>query len=462
MGKRKGQTHFFKKKPRLKLLGIACLLALLGGAIAFAGTELAESADNAVKAGTHVDGIEYYVALDGGWQRIASDTNVPGKDTIAGAVRYYTTPSALEEYYGAFGFQAEKYNGERVFPHSAGLDTEQIWADVASVKDDNGEWKVPLATKDKIYVYYLPDNIEGSSSYFNKNKSLDDETVLNANMFYSITVSDPDGKASEVQDVTYVRSGRSYEVTLPIEDGYGWECVNNHTFDTVKYEHSDGWHVDGILVAKAGKIVVKKTFAGSADAAITKLQDDFNITVSHKDADSNAKEENTDYKLVLKEQENAGENETGYTSYDASTHTYTWVLTVRDYQQYEIKEHNYKLSSFDRSEHTYTIRHSQEETARDDAKAASWQTCSDEEGISVTADSYPDDAPQSSYQTVELKNTYVSSSFITLDKLDAFTVDGMKDVMFKVNKLGAQDDDASFQLYRRTDANAYGDEYDKM
>lgn len=351
MGKGTGQKYFSGKKPRLKLIGIACLMVLLGGAVASAAAELEAS-----KAGTHVDGIEYYVALDGGWQRIASDTTVPGKDTIAGAARYYTTPSALEEYYGAFGFQAEKYDGERVFPHSAGLDTEQIWADMVSVQDGDGEWKIPLATKDKIYVYYLPDNIEGSSSYFNKNKRLDDETTLNANMFYSVIVSDPDGKAPEVQDVTYVRSGHSYEVALPTEDGYGWECVNNHTFDTVKYEHSDGWHVDGILVAKAGKIVVKKTFAGSADAAITKLQDDdFNITVS-----------------------------------------------------------------------------------------------------------YPDDAPQSSYQTVELKNTYVSSSFITLDKLDAFTVDGMKDVMFKVNKLGAQDDDASFQLYRRTDANAYGDEYDKM
>lgn len=33
-----------------------------------------------------------------------------------------------------------------------------------------------------------------------------------------------------------------------------------------KYERSDGWHVDGVLVAKVGRIVVSKTFAGDDEA----------------------------------------------------------------------------------------------------------------------------------------------------------------------------------------------------
>lgn len=760
MEKRKGQKKFLGKTPRLKLLGIACLMVLLGGAIAFAGTELASS------KGVDLAGIEYYAALDDEWQRIDMAKTVPGKEDN-GKNRYYTTPKALEEYYGKLGFSAKDYTGKMLFPHTVAGDSEQIWGDAAPYQD-SGDWKIPLANKDKIYVYYLPNGAnyetEGSkkgSFALNSDKG---KAALQKNMFYSVSLSDPDKKLGEEKaEVKYVASGGSYSVTLPADNDYEWEAVNrktlaalssntkvtkkenenktitltftnisepikiqpvtpvnsqlkivynaatvndnlqemgdssasiqevetngkinkqdsftfymdtadaqaavtvlapdsdralvkvnrssqnkkfwytfsgwrvsgtgtilspdekvtlqqlqryevdgeiqlnavwkgrnasqridsvnfyvnknceiadnmsggahavpiegftksiytapvndeyeNMTYDqngsclllapesdnsdayevdseirkltktafkgvsmqtfpsdeevlanlranystsdpikvdgqvipkedltatnfkvrwySVKYQKSDGWHVDGILVAKAGKVVVKKTFAGSADAAITNLQDGFNITVSHRDADSNAKEEeDQDYKLVLKDKNATGADspangETGYDSYDAATHTYTWVLTVRDYQQYEIKEHNYKWGSFDRSEHAYTIRNSQEDDSlRDDAKTPSWETYSDRSGISITAGSYPDDAPQSSYQTVELRNTYVSSSFITLDKLDAFTVDGMKDVMFEVSSLSAQDGEGDFQLYRRANTNAYSNEPD--
>lgn len=730
---------FKNHSRRLIIFSVLCLLLICGGIMTFAGTA-------SPRSGVEVEGIEYYVALDDEWHRIDVGKTVPGRDRNADGSygRFYTTPETLEEYYGRFGFRADDYEGERLFPHSAGTDTGQIWADSTAQKTISGNWKIPLANNSKIYVYYLPANTEGHESYFEKNKSLSDEALLSDNMFYSVTISDPDKKAPELEDVTYHRSGSAYTVTLPADNGYEWECVNYDSFEqiipdsvtrsddgqkvtltfdevrqpmkikpvnpvntrlkivydagtveenlqmlnevsagiqsvetdgsingsetytfvlnasdtsyralypdhlkalvrvpsssqnkkywyvfkgwnlgntdtvidagstmsiddmkqyeingeihlnavwsgrndntrigsanfyvnktceisdnmtdgflenpkenftkaiytaklnesdptpvdnrndtvliaaetgktaydvdskirnmaeaeyrgvsmeefpsdedvlaslrknneeirvgdqvipvenlttanfkvrwyVVKYAHADGWHVDGILVAKAAKLVVKKTFAGSADAAIDALEDDFNITVSHtEDADADRAEDD-DYKLVLKKAGDPGlsDDETGYDSLDEQTHTYTWILKLRDYQQYNIREHNYKLEQFDRSEHVYIIHNSDENAdSRDDDSEAGAKIYTDDEGITITADAYPDDAPVSSYQTVELKNLYVNSGFITLNKIDSFTQEWLKGVKFEIRSLDEQDE---FQLYRHTGSSAYSD-----
>lgn len=239
---------------------------------------------------------------------------------------------------------------------------------------------------------------------------------------------------------------------------------------SAKYQKSDGWHVDGILVAKAGKVVIKKTFTGSADPAIQELKDTFNITVTHQknpDANDPATE---DYKLVLKANNDStlddGESgdikETGYDSYDEATHTYTWILTVRDYQQYNIQEHNYNSNTFQRSEHRYTVKNPVVNTDEREDEDSGWMTYPEDDGITITADSYADDVPLSSVQTVELQNLYISSSFITLNKMDAFTLDGMKNVSFQVSKLStkAPSDGPGMQIYRRPGTNVYSDSHD--
>lgn len=759
-GKRKEQNYFSGKKHRLRLFGLICLLVLLGGAIAFAGTELIAS--NSV----NVAGIEYYAALDDEWQRIDMAKTVPGRDSNG---RYYTTSDALEEFYGKFGFSTEDYNGEMWFPHTVAGDSGRIWGDATPAKMNLGGWKIPLASKDKIYVYYLPEGAAYDAAGKTKGSfAVDSDNgreALQRNMFYSIALSDPDKKMGEEKaEVKYVSKGGSYEITLPAENGYDWEAVNRKTLaalssdtqmtkkdnddktvtltfknisepikiqpvnpvnsqlkivynaatvndnlqelgdssasiqaaetdgkinkqdsftfymdttdasatikvlapdskralvkvegssqgkkfwysfagwrlggtgmilspdDTMtlqqlqqyevdgeiqmdavwkgrnekeridsanfyvnknceiadnmsggagkvpvegftksiytakvndqaenvtldsngaylllapddensnaytvdaqirqltktavnnvsvesfpsdenvlanlranydpkdpikvdgrvipkeditsanltvrwystKYQKSDGWHVDGILVVKAGKVVVKKTISGSADAATAALKkQDFNIEVSHvKDPAANVPEQE-DYKLVLKDKKATDADapaaeETGYDSYDEVTHTYTWVLTVRDYQQYEIRENNYKLSDFDRSDHTYHIRHNEEDiSAREDDESFTWTRYDDSDPITVIAESYADDVPETSYQTVELKNLYVTSSYITLDKIDSFTVDGMNNVSFTVSKLDDAETAAPFHLYRRPGTNAYSDQYDE-
>ena len=754
MDKRKERNYFSGKKHGLRLFGLACLLVLLGAAVAFAGTELIAS--NSVDVG----GIEYYAALDGEWQRIDMAKTVPGKET-SGKLRYYTTPDALEEIYGKFGFSAKDYAGEALFPHTVAGDSGQIWGDAKPEKTNLGGWKIPLASKDKIYVYYLPKGAdyetEGKKTGSFALDSDKGREALKRNMFYSVALSDPDKKLGEEKgEVKYVASGGSYSVTLPAEDGYQWEAVDRRTLaalsggtkvtkeenenktvtltftnisepikiqpvtpansqlkivynaatvndnlqemgdssasiqeaesdgkinkkdsftfymdaadmganvkilapdsskalvkvngssqgkkfwynfagwrvsgtgtilspdDTttlqqlqqyevdgeiqldavwkgrnsrnridsanfyvnknceiadnmssgagqipakgftkslytakvddqaskvtldskgaylllapddensnayevdsqirqltenavndvsmesfpsdedvlanlranydpedpikvdgkvipkenltsanfkvrwysVKYQKSDGWHVDGILVAKAGKVVIRKTIAGGADAATEALKNqDFNISVSHiKDPAANDPEQE-DYKLVLKDKKATGADapaadETGYDSYDESTRTYTWELTVRDYQQYEIEEHNYKLKDFDRSEHIYHIRNNDNDTeSREEDETFTWDQY--QGPITITANAYADDVPESSYQTVELRNLYVTSSYITLDKLDAFTVNGMENVRFTVSKLDDGETSMPFQLYQRPGNNAY-------
>ncbi len=740
------RRHYFSRNGILCALLILCSVLGIGGLWAYA--EGSDDSGEVDTASAYVQGVEYYVALNGTWQRIDTGTELPGKKTISGKVRFYTTPEDLEKHYSAFGFEAKDYTGENIFPHTAGTDTAQIWADLAPTQDENGTWIIPLATTDKIYVYYLPGNLEGNVSYFTKNKSLNDADLLSDNMFYTVIVSDPDKKAPELSGMIYLRSGASYTITLPIEENYGWECVNQSTMEklspdseevsedgkkvtftfdnvkcpikiqpenpvnkkikiiynaatvkdnlqmlsqvsagiqevetegqiynqdtytsvlnnsntnykvltpdnrkarvkipgsskdkkywyvfkgwqiagtgqivqpgdvldlndlagyeingelylnatwsgknengrigsanfyvnkaceiadnmtdgvngqaeenftksifvaklneadptpvsnndygllapntsqdnahevdeqirgltktaykgvtieefpsdeevlaslrknynekdpikvngeaipkedltatnfkvrwyTVKYEHSDGWHVDGILVAKAGMLVVKKSFTGSAEAAINELKDTFYISVTHQE-ETEAENEIMDYKLVLNSADAAGEGETGYTTYDADTHTYTWVLRVRDYRAYQIKEQNYKTDKFDRSEHTYRVRNIvRMDEERESVLSDGWQNYSDAEGITVVAEAYPDDAPTSSYQTVELRNLYINSYYITLNKMDSFTFDGMKSISFAVSSREAAE---AFQLYHRPGTNVYASKKDE-
>lgn len=720
---------------------------LLVAGFAMGGSAKTSYADDSGTSSTaaYVQGVEYYVAMDGAWQRVSMGTELSGRENIIlpngseGPQRYYITPEDLEKVYGKFGFKADSYNGERIFPHTADSDTEQVWADMIPYQKD-GEWHVPLAKAEKIYVYYLPANTEGHLSYFENNKPLSDPTTLEENMFQSITISDPD-KLTKLPDIEYVRKGEDYKVTLPTKNGYKWKCLDReslqeidptetiqsedevtyvfkdihqgikiepvnpkndkivinydastirdnleklsevapsiqepeqegqiqgadnfkvtlsksetqykllrvdnqkirvripgsskdkrywYTFkgwrlgdtgtifqpgDTLsvkelksyevngeihlnavwkgkndngrvascnfylnktceivdnmsngfqdspmsnytkaiytskvnedndltvdssgnlnmlapkdstnayevdsqirkltktpyegitmdefpsdeevlanlranydesdpikvgnrvipkeelttesfkvrwasfKYVRSDGWHVDGILVAKEGRLRIQKTFTGSAETAIERLKDTFNITVKHYDdpeADDPAVD---DYKLVIKPKSEAGSGETGYDSYDEETHTFTWNLIVRDYQQYQIEENDYKVADFDNSAHTYAVRNSEDsEDSKVSTQETVWKPYNDAEGVYITANAYPDDAPSTAYQTVAFRNMYVTSNIITIDKMDDFTINGMNNVKFKVSSVDEPD---GFQLWRRPGTNYY-------
>lgn len=173
-GKRREGMH-----PKRCIHMLTTLLLMVGLAIGIsAQASYADDAGTSSNA-VYVQGVEYYIALDGAWQRVDMGTEVPGREYLTnadgsqGALRYYTTPEALEKVYGKFGFKADSYNGERIFPHTAGADTEQIWAD-GIPHQVSGEWHITLSKAEKIYIYYLPANTEGHLSYFENNKQLSD------------------------------------------------------------------------------------------------------------------------------------------------------------------------------------------------------------------------------------------------------------------------------------------------
>ncbi len=260
---------------------------------------------------------------------------------------------------------------------------------------------------------------------------------------------------SDEEVLAHIREG-SYTITL---DGKKIpnERITSEYFTVrwyvLKYEHSDGWHVDGVLVAKEGKITITKSFAGDSEAIKTVKDNGFGISVTHEESGKSV----SDYELSL---DPAGsetdDKKTGYTSYDESSDTYTWILTARQERTYLIKEKNYMLDT-DKWNHTngYSISNSSDETN-------GWRLYSDNEGVSVTTEAYPSDVPAKSYQTVALKNIYVQAGLVTVSKVDSITGNGLKNVSFKLS-LASGDD---LLLYRKpgtseysTDTNAEKDGY---
>lgn len=208
-----------------------------------------------------------------------------------------------------------------------------------------------------------------------------------------------------------------------------------------KYEHSDGWHIDGILVAKEASVIVTKTFNGDADV-IADVKKNYSLSVTHTAV--NANDETQDYILSLDPKGSAATGKTGYDSYDETTDTYTWKLGGRQDRSYNIKEQGYQPTQTGcNSTYRYQIVNSDEATA-------GWQPYP-ETGIDIVAKAKETDAPDSSDQLVEFENQYVKVGTLTVTKLDAETKHGLKNVSYRI----ARKDGESLQIYRKPNTSEY-------
>lgn len=170
--------------------------------------------------------VEYYTDINGSWQRIATEHQVDG--TTEGG-RYYVTASHLESIYGKFGFQAAKYNGEKVFPHTAGNDTDTLWGDVAPVgSGTDAKILLTMTNQDKIFVYYVPKTLGDSKSI-----ARNDAELLKNNTFYSVTISDPGKIEAEHIGTSYVAAGSRYSITLTKTGSMEWYLTNLLTGEAV-------------------------------------------------------------------------------------------------------------------------------------------------------------------------------------------------------------------------------------
>lgn len=180
-----------------------------------------------------------------------------------------------------------------------------------------------------------------------------------------------------------------------------------------KYDSTDGWHVDGILVAKKGELVVTKTFAGNKEA-INKIKENYSITVEGGTVNNGG----------TCTVENANK-------VDEAADTYTWIIPVDQYYTYTVTENNYTMT-----EELYTsdakvrVEHSRTQSENTEG----WVSYSDSEGISVTGrGNYEHDENK---LHVSFLNTYTAPGTLVLRKVDAVTGNAMPGVEFDVKKYG--------------------------
>ena len=215
-------------------------------------------------------------------------------------------------------------------------------------------------------------------------------------------------------------------------------------WNTVKYEPSDGWHIDGVLVAKRTRFFVTKTFAGDA-AAIDLAKKDFTITVSHTEDSGSV----TDFTLVPRPKNDVNEaGKLGYTGYDAAAETYTWEVPAQQKRSYTITEAGHIPSGSWRVSNSYAIRNNPEGGVTD---YQSYPAA----GIKITAVGYGDDVPKTAVQTVALRNVYVGVGTLTVNTQDAITGDNLRDIPYRLTR-----DGTAVTLYRRPGTTLYSMEKD--
>lgn len=215
-------------------------------------------------------------------------------------------------------------------------------------------------------------------------------------------------------------------------------------WNTVKYESSDGWHIDGVLVAKRTRFIVTKTFAGDA-TAIALAKDNFTITVSHTEGSGSV----TDFTLLPQPDADVnGTDKLGYTGYDAATETYTWEVPAQQKRSYTITEAGHTLPGSWRVSNSYVIRNSPEGGPTD-------YQLYPEAGIKITAVGYADDVPNIAVQTVALRNVYVGVGTLTVNTQDSVTGNNLRDIPYRLTR-----DGTAVTLYRRPGTTLYSMEKD--
>lgn len=221
----------------------------------------------------------------------------------------------------------------------------------------------------------------------------------------------------------------------------------------LKYQNSDGWHIDGVLVEKNAKVIIKKTFVGDSEA-IDEVKNNYSITVTKSD---DSKDTRT---LTLKAASSSDSTDLGYTTYDEATETYTWVVEGYQGEQYTVKEQNYtaKDITIDKNSRTGTLKKAFTSTSRysiHNAENHENDTNGDklypEEGVSVTMAAYATDIDKQYYQTVHLTNIYAQAGILTLSKADGVTGHGLGNVQFKLSNQNGSE----LELLRRPNTNQY-------
>lgn len=173
------------------------------------------------------------------------------------------------------------------------------------------------------------------------------------------------------------------------------------------------WHIDGRLVQKKGKLVVKKTFAGAAP--MDSLKDSFKINITGTAKDG--KKFNL-APLTLTEQEGNHEvaaTEAGLSNFTVlnETNTYIWELELPQLVDYSVQEDGYA-----RDDKDLVCQANYQVLNRPEGSDTGLTEYDKANGVSIRVTNYPVGTPQSGIQTVALENYYVTSNSFLLVKRD--------------------------------------------
>lgn len=214
-------------------------------------------------------------------------------------------------------------------------------------------------------------------------------TVYDENVTQNSTAQDPQKSGSgyelyqnavgindtelETALLHFIQQNANVSIKVSAADNKNNPQIENENATTDNYsvrwyvmkEQSDGWHIDGVLVAKTAEITVTKTFSGLTDAQVK------GILGSGTDSDYQMPvqlgKELQDY--ITMHPVNTAESAGQYHYYGqeqnaegSAGQSYAWVLNAITDEQYTLSEENYTLNGYDVS--TIAVNYFKDENGR--------------------------------------------------------------------------------------------------
>ena len=221
-----------------------------------------------------------------------------------------------------------------------------------------------------------------------------------------------------------------------------------------KSEMSDGWHIDGRIVAKNGYLTVKKDFVGMPEA-IEEVKKDYYIQVDMDEKLLDGKPQPPAFhehmKLVLPSEEGQtpdtevpqaeGTPMEIVGTWTDETHTScTWSVKADAFWKYTLKEYNYKPKDPKvKFSGWYNVRNSHEQGDN----VYSWELYP-ESGVKFTGRGI---GRGGETLTIELENRYQEEGILTLNKFDESTGQGMENIHFAVSQDGVEKETVTTDKY---------------
>ena len=194
-----------------------------------------------------------------------------------------------------------------------------------------------------------------------------------------------------------------------------------------KVDETDGWHVDGILVANTGTMQISKTFSGDQD-----------VVQAIKNGGYSIKVEAQPYAGFTPPHPEATLTLEGAV-HDPASDTYTWQVDVDQYLDYKITEQKYQYQN-EQTDHVQTAARYRVYNSKLPEQNTGGYKDYPEDGITVTGQS----AAQSGQQlTLSFINTYTKPGTMSIIKMDALTQSPMPGIKFEIAMKGND----TFTLY---------------